>query len=999
MNRVTEFPGGAIIRFEPPIDNRTGWSRKARRSFQVCTIKCSSTPALPSSQCVMTIQTSCPSGLELPWQLTVAYMPHAGVQAARPKISAAWIAAKRILSNSASSDGSRSRKRPKLWAPLREPLSPTNGRRRKRGSTGNSPRVNQLTPERWRQVKAIFHEAAETPAADLSGLLDERCGADAELRTEVESLLASAANAATGLLSTPVFPSAVARAHPADPMIGRKIGNYVISAELARGGMGVVYRGRHTSLPRDVVIKCIRPLGAGEPARADLEARFLREAHIQCQLDHPNIVRVYEFFTEPDGCFLVMEYVDGSSVRALLDKEGPLPAEQVTRLAVQALAGLEHAHTFSYTDESGHAGAGVVHRDIKPGNLILDQRGNLKLTDFGIAKLSGQRGLTKTGLSPGTVDYMSPEQIRGLSVDARSDLYSLGATLYEMLTGHAPYSDGASISDYDRLKARVETDAPPIQSLNPAIPAVVAGAVMRALERDPARRWQSAREFRQALSGEIPAAPARLARTSWPRRAWLLAAAAVVLLAVTAGLWRWRERTRAARPATQSVAVLPFADLSGNKEFAYLSDGISEEILNALTRVSGLRVAGQASVLSLRKSNTGIREIGKALNVSTVLEGSVRSQGDRARIAVQLTKVEDGFQIWSETYEVPLSDIPSVEQNIAQNVVSAIQGRLLGGGNAVSTSSRRTNPEAYRACLQGRHLQLQGSEESVEKATAYFEQAIQLDPEYAPAWAGLAECRSMQSGWGLLNDKYAGARSAAQRALALDPTFADAHAMIGAIQMLQDWDWAGADASYRQALKLKPGDPGVLRGMGSLARIMGRLDEGIRLYRQAIEADPVAGHRSFGLILYYAGRYDEAAAAMEKSLELSPDANLTHALLAQVYLAQSRPQEAIEEAAREKVDGLRRAALSMAYFAAGRRKESDAQLSELIRKNSRNAPVQIAQVYAFRGETDRAFQWLDRTYAAHEDSGIGELKSDPILKRLQGDPRYRAMLMKLGLPL
>ncbi len=281
-------------------------------------------------------------------------------------------------------------------------------------------------------------------------------------------------------------------------MLGRIIGNYLITGELARGGMGIVYRGRHRTLPRDVVVKCIRPTAFSEDARNELRARFRQEAYIQSQLDHPRIVRVYEFFGDAEEYFLVMEYVPGRSIRAMLDRDGVAPPDQACALAVQALDGLAYAHGFEYVDEAGNTGVGIIHRDIKPANLLVDERGNLKLADFGIAKVLGQSPATKTGFSPGTVDYMSPEQIRNQSVDARSDLYSLGVTLYEMLTGRVPFLTDTG-SDYDTLKAHIETDPPPIRTLNPRIPPSLADVVTRSLNRDPGRRWQTAADFSAAL--------------------------------------------------------------------------------------------------------------------------------------------------------------------------------------------------------------------------------------------------------------------------------------------------------------------------------------------------------------------------------------------------------------------------------------------------------------------------------------------------------------------
>ena len=359
-----------------------------------------------------------------------------------------------------------------------------------------------MTAKRWQQVKAIFDRAIECNPDARVEFIRESCGSDHELLAEVQSLVASDLEAGS-LLENPLVQAgalaALAPARAVDPMVGRTLGNYLIAGELARGGMGVVYRARHVALPRDVVVKCIRPIAFSAEAAEDLRRRFRREAYTQAQLDHPHIVRVYEFFDGAEEYFLVMEYVHGRNLRSLLDQRKTLPAEEACVLAAQALEGLACAHTLHFLDESGNTGIGIIHRDIKPANMLLDERGNLKLTDFGIAKVPGNDQLTKTGFGPGTAEYMSPEQIRGLPADARSDLYSLGVTLYEMLTGRVPFSRTSAGSDYGVLKAHIETEPPPIRTLSADIPPSLADIVARSLKKDPNQRWQTASEFREAL--------------------------------------------------------------------------------------------------------------------------------------------------------------------------------------------------------------------------------------------------------------------------------------------------------------------------------------------------------------------------------------------------------------------------------------------------------------------------------------------------------------------
>lgn len=865
-----------------------------------------------------------------------------------------------------------------------------------------------MTPERWRQVKAVFHEASESAPADVPGLLDERCGADTALRAEVESLLAAAANSTGGLSAMPPFADAALFRPQIDPMIGRQIGNYVITAELARGGMGVVYRGRHIALPREVVLKCIRPLSAGDAARPGLEARFRREAHIQCQLDHPNIVRVYEFLTEADGCFLVMEYVDGSSVRTLLDRNGPFPAGEVSRLAVQALAGLEHAHTLQYADEAGATGAGVVHRDIKPANVLLDSRGNLKLTDFGIAKASSQTDLTRTGITPGTLDYMSPEQIRALPVDARSDLYSLGLTMYEMLTGRLPFPVAGPSSDYDRLKARVETDAPPVQSLNPSIPAGLAAAVMRALERDPADRWQTAAEFAGAIE-HFQAGGRRVEKRRFlsPPRRWapvarlkrrIFLASAFVVAAILAVLgWVLAKKTYGPGPEPVSIAVLPFADLSPGKDQAYFCRGLAEELFNELARVSGLRVVATASSFQLGSEITDFPAAAKKLNVKAIVEGSVRTQDTQMRIGARLVQGADGVQLWASTYDVEMKDYLAVQEGLAIAIVGALHQTL--HPRAEPAPARTSNPEALKAYLEGRYLAQRRTKANLEKAAALFERALALDPSYAKAWVGLGEVRTNQAGSGAIPaaEGYGLAREAIQKALALDPNLADAHAALGRIQLLHDWDWKAADGSFQRTRALEPGGSRALGGALALARTLGRMDEAVALSRVYMQSDPLnaAVFHNAGLSFYWAGKYEEAVAALKRSLELVPEKTITHEVLAQVYLAQGRPAEALAEAEQEKDATLKLSGLALANHALGRRDESDRSLAELKRDHA-DSPAVIGEVHAYRGETHQAFQWLERAFD-ERDPGLSQLKGSPLLAGLRRDPRYAKLLSRMRL--
>jgi TolB-like protein/class 3 adenylate cyclase/Tfp pilus assembly protein PilF len=494
------------------------------------------------------------------------------------------------------------------------------------------------------------------------------------------------------------------------------------------------------------------------------------------------------------------------------------------------------------------------------------------------------------------------------------------------------------------------------------------------------------------------------------RRRLLLATGATVALIAAAlagafGIGSGPRRSPAVQD-TPSIAVLPLTDMSPEKNQEYFSDGLAEELLNGLARIPGLRVAARTSSFTFKGKTDDSRIIGEKLGVSTLLEGSVRKQGNRARIAVQLIKASDGFDLWSETFDRDMTDILAVQQEIARAVTGALKVRLLEKQTARG-STANTNAEAYNAYLQGKYFLQSSNQETLEKAVGYFETATQLDPGFAPAWVGLGQSRQSQAGSAYVpvDEGYKKAREAIEQALRLDPSLGEAYAALGSIKMFYDWDWTGADASYHRALELAPSNADVIRRSASVARVLGRWTEALELSRRVTAIDPLnaGGYFLAGLTFHYAGQPEEASAALKKTLELAPERAKIHAYLGQVYLAQSRAEEALAEMEKEKDPAFRLCGLALAYHALGRKKQSDLNLAQLIANFRQgapqgDAPYQIAEVHAFRGEIDRAFEWLDQAYLKR-DSGLPEVKGDPLLIKLRSDPRYIALLKKLLLPL
>ncbi len=772
-------------------------------------------------------------------------------------------------------------------------------------------------------------------------------------------------------------------------MSGSVISHYRILEKLGEGGMGVVYKAEDTKLKRTVALKFLPPELTRDP---EAKARFIQEAQAASALDHPNICNIHEIDETGEGqLFICMAYYEGETLKERI-RRGRLGADEALSVAMQIGLGLAEAHS-----------RGIVHRDIKPANIMITKDGVAKILDFGLAKLAGQVGLTKTSSTLGTVAYMAPEQVRGEAIDHRADIWSLGVVLFEMISGKLPFK-----GDYEQsmMYSIINEEPLHVERILPEAPRELRGVFEKALAKKPENRYRDIDGMNDALAScgrklvgaKAPLEPAHPKRAS-RRIAAAIAACAVVAAAIVMGrLFLFSPHEK---PIT-SIAVLPFQNISADPDQEYFSDGMTEALIAELSKIKALRVISRTSVMRFKKSEASLPEIAKKLNVDAVIEGSVQRVQDDVRVTAQLVRAAPEKHLWANTYTQSYRNILALESEIAQAIAREIRVTVTPEERERLAASRPVNPAAHEAYLKGRYYVHKWVQTDIETGIEYLKQAVAIDSTYALAYAALAEAYDGGLASVPPREIARNVESYSQKALSIDPTIAEAYTFLGDVKLTYDWDWEAAEANYKKALAMNPNSAVALGYYGSYLNVMGESDEALRLCIRAKELDPLnPGMRIMLANKYiYRRQYREAEEIIQEILGMDSTYVVLHALLGRIRFGEGRFDEAASQYRKLLAYdvGLAEEGLAPALARAGRTAEARSRLAGLIRKSEEGQQMQvaIAATYFALGEPDSAFMWLDRAYE-FRDSNLPWIRLMPMFDDVRSDPRYFALMKKLKL--